>query len=240
MSERTPVASKKPAKDKQEQPVEQPLRVGSVFKTDIGFYDCMELEGWAEYNAQIRTSMLRERIEDPDGLYRSNMSGTWHSKDRVLSIKGMERFRDMLGKQFRSYVSTWGAKENDELKLKLQSWAMMYTHGGYATIHTHPNCHASSVYFCDDCPSEELTMATGEGVAPGELEFFDTRANVQLQVPHLNTMRPFRVKPKAGLLLVFPSWLPHFVHPVTGDQERISIATNMTVASLTKGKDNGT
>jgi hypothetical protein len=31
------------------------------------------------------------------------------------------------------------------------------------------------------------------------------------------------------MILVFPSWLPHFVHPVSGEEPRISIATNMTI-----------
>ncbi len=36
----------------------------------------------------------------------------------------------------------------------------------------------------------------------------------------------FALPPKAGGLLVFPSWLCHWVHPYAGPGERISLAFN--------------
>ena len=38
------------------------------------------------------------------------------------------------------------------------------------------------------------------------------------------------VRPKSGLLLIFPSWLSHAVRPYCGEGVRISIAINMTPA----------
>ncbi len=38
-----------------------------------------------------------------------------------------------------------------------------------------------------------------------------------------------RVQPKAGRLVMFPSWLLHQVRPYRGDAARISIAFNLTV-----------
>jgi len=37
----------------------------------------------------------------------------------------------------------------------------------------------------------------------------------------------FAYNPKVGELLLFPSWLPHFVLPNTSDEERISISFNI-------------
>ena len=37
----------------------------------------------------------------------------------------------------------------------------------------------------------------------------------------------FSHHPKVGELLLFPSWLPHFVSPNTSDQNRISISFNV-------------
>jgi uncharacterized protein (TIGR02466 family) len=37
------------------------------------------------------------------------------------------------------------------------------------------------------------------------------------------------VRPKAGRLVMFPSWLLHQVRPYTGTAERISIAFNLSV-----------
>ena len=36
------------------------------------------------------------------------------------------------------------------------------------------------------------------------------------------------IRPTPGLLVMFPSWLYHFVHPMASDTPRISIAFNAT------------
>jgi len=43
---------------------------------------------------------------------------------------------------------------------------------------------------------------------------------------------PFRVRPQAGLLVIFPSWLYHWVHPYTGQTPRIAISFNATSAPV--------
>jgi hypothetical protein len=40
---------------------------------------------------------------------------------------------------------------------------------------------------------------------------------------------PVRVRPVAGLLVVFPNWLYHWVHPYTGQTPRIAISFNATL-----------
>ncbi|MDP7462577.1 MAG: putative 2OG-Fe(II) oxygenase, partial [Alphaproteobacteria bacterium] len=37
------------------------------------------------------------------------------------------------------------------------------------------------------------------------------------------------IPPKAGRILMFPSWLSHAVRPYTGTRQRISIAFNLSV-----------
>jgi hypothetical protein len=39
------------------------------------------------------------------------------------------------------------------------------------------------------------------------------------------------LSPRAGVMLMFPSWLPHGVRPYHGDGDRISIAFNLAVAA---------
>ena len=38
----------------------------------------------------------------------------------------------------------------------------------------------------------------------------------------------FGVTPRTGMLLVFPGWLSHFVHPYTGSRPRVSLSANVT------------
>ena len=43
---------------------------------------------------------------------------------------------------------------------------------------------------------------------------------------------PFRVRPQAGLLVLFPSWLYHWVHPYAGRTPRIAVSFNATQAKV--------
>ena len=44
-----------------------------------------------------------------------------------------------------------------------------------------------------------------------------------------------RIRPKAGRLVMFPSWVFHQVRPYYGSAERISIAFNLTVWTFIAG-----
>ena len=65
----------------------------------------------------------------------------------------------------------------------------------------------------------------------GVLEFLDPRAGVDaVTAPGDPYGEPFRVRPQAGLLIVFPSWLYHWVHPYTGQTPRIAVSFNAALA----------
>ena len=44
----------------------------------------------------------------------------------------------------------------------------------------------------------------------------------------------FAINPEPGMLLAFPAWLDHQVHPFFGRGEHISIAANVRVQNLRK------
>jgi len=67
----------------------------------------------------------------------------------------------------------------------------------------------------------------------GVLEFLDPRAGVEaVTAPGDPYGEPFRVRPQPGLLVIFPSWLYHWVHPYTGQTPRIAISFNATQAPV--------
>ena len=66
----------------------------------------------------------------------------------------------------------------------------------------------------------------------GVLEFLDPRAGVDaVTAPGDPYGEPFRVRPQAGLLVIFPSWLYHWVHPYSGQTPRIAISFNATIGA---------
>ena len=51
--------------------------------------------------------------------------------------------------------------------------------------------------------------------------------------------RAVLVQPKPGMLVVFPAWLEHWVHPFYGRGERISIAVNIDITHRHRAHRNG-
>lgn len=185
------------------------------------------------FNSTLRSEILGMRDSDPDGIYRSNQAGTWHSKDDLLqTLPSGQELSAMFFDCFRQYASTF-ANQPGQLKMKLSAWAMVYSNGGYATVHTHPNCHFSAVYYVDSGPQPEEVTATGAAIQAGDIEFVDLRNAGAFKVPGLNLQPAARISPKSGRLIVFPSWLPHFVHPVRGDSLRIAVACNARILQYT-------
>ena len=113
------------------------------------------------------------------------------------------------------------------------AWANVNRDGHGNEFHTHPGAYWSASYYVDD---------GGIGSDPslgGEFEIQDPRGVAPAMLaPHLAFSMPGGqsvgaselVRPRAGLLMMFPSWLSHAVRPYRGNGARISIAINLTPA----------
>jgi uncharacterized protein (TIGR02466 family) len=99
----------------------------------------------------------------------------------------------------------------------LRTWGTVLEAGGYQTAHMHPLGWLSGVYYVeipDGLPAE--MTATGAGA----LEFGAPPARVSAAASH--PLR--RVEPRAGRLVLFPSYLYHRTLPFAGAGRRISLA----------------
>jgi hypothetical protein len=127
-------------------------------------------------------------------------------------------------------AATAGAKV--EGTLSVAGWAAICRTGGYHAPHSHPDSAWSGVYYVDpgtDSPGQLLS---------GVLEFLDPRSGVEaVTAPGDPYGEPFRVRPEAGLLVIFPSWLYHWVHPYTGRTPRIAVSFNAALAPAASIQD---
>ena len=118
---------------------------------------------------------------------------------------------------------------------RVNSWANINRTGQSNQFHTHPGALWSACYYVDD---------GGIGQDPalgGEFEILDPRGVAptmyapQLTFPGLDYEalgESQRISPRAGVFVIFPSWLSHGVCPYHGSQERISIAINFSIAAI--------
>ena len=67
----------------------------------------------------------------------------------------------------------------------------------------------------------------------GLLEFLDPRpAASAVAAPGDPYGNPFRIRPQAGMLVIFLSWLEHWVHPYAGQTPRVAVSFNAAMTEL--------
>jgi len=101
-------------------------------------------------------------------------------------------------------------------------WANVNQNGDYNTLHVHANSDWSVVYYvAPGLPSPDTPTN-------GRIELRDPRPLAAFaHTPGFTSGQPMQIKPEAGLMLIFPSWIEHWVHPFHGEGNRISIAVNV-------------
>ncbi|MGE0422738.1 MAG: TIGR02466 family protein [Reyranellaceae bacterium] len=177
----------------------------------------------AAINPGLRAAILARAAAEP-GVRISNKGG-WQSKTDLLdwplaeiaTLKGwiVEAVRAMaaLSPELRGRAP--GASV-----FKAYGWANVNRTHDYNLLHIHPDSHWSGVYYVE----------AGNPSAGGSIQFTDPRPMARaMPVPGFNFDRALTVTPASGLMLLFPSWLEHWVMPYDGSQERISIAFNCTL-----------
>jgi len=188
-----------------------------LFATPVLEYEWPES---ATLNDRLRAVILGQEEKD-SGELRSNAGG-WHSKgdlDRWAGPAGQElisRIGAQINQATALYYRQTGGK--DAIRWRLTLWANVNRTGHFNRVHIHPGCTWSGVYYVD----------------AGDPDTADSGAFV-LQHPNLGavmsffpdlTPQSYAVQPRAGLCLVFPSYLPHEVYPYRGSRPRISVAFN--------------
>ena len=106
------------------------------------------------------------------------------------------------------------------------------TKGGYFRAHTHPLA-SWSVVFCAR-RGDDLHNSPGN---QGDLVFYDPRTNASMFLDPANrnmrrelSFNSFKINVQDGDLLIFPSYLTHFVEPYLGEAQRITVAANFWVS----------
>lgn len=168
-------------------------------------------------NARLREIVLQNERED-GGIRASNVGG-WHSQADFLEWKFPEiaKLADEFMAASRDLTATLippGVDGDLEVSFFGGSWANVLRDGDYNKIHNHPGALWSGCYYV------ALGQSAPEPDHNGWIEFQDPRPG------NIHGGKE-RVQPEEGLLLMFPSWLNHYVNPFRGKGERISIAFNI-------------
>ena len=183
-------------------------------------------------NQELRDLILAGEA-DHASLGRSNIGG-WHSRADFLNRADppVLALKVWLTWALRRMIDATAGPNAFQGQLALSGWTAICRAGAYHAPHSHPDSAWSGVYYVDsgtDNPSQPLS---------GVLEFLDPRSGVEaVTAPGDPYGEAFRVRPEAGLLVIFPSWLYHWVHPYTGQTPRIAVSFNATLAPVASLND---
>lgn len=174
-------------------------------------------------DAALLAEGARMRAAD-DGVAKSNKGG-WHSQGNLLS--GDAACIVTLRKAMEQAIAAANNKvkataDPETLRLKLFGWMNINPPGGFNAPHTHPGAHWSGVYYVAQPAVEEGTS--------GMIEFLDPRSDLpNWRILGAKAFRPKRrIRPQPGEIVIFPSYLVHWVYPNDTSEERVTIAFNAT------------
>ena len=182
-------------------------------------------------NAALKRIILGREAKQPSTQH-SNLGGWQSSWD----------FHEWGGPELQSVLSSAAAladqmttdRQGQSVKVhwKTNCWANVNRKGQGNEFHTHPGSFWSGSYYVED------GGAAADPRLGGEFEVQDPRGVAPaMYAPNLTFAgrdgpavgAAEMMSPRAGMLILFPSWLQHAVRPYWGEGVRISIAFNLSV-----------
>jgi uncharacterized protein (TIGR02466 family) len=165
------------------------------------------LEAWV-------AEVSRMRAASPQPAGRTNRGG-WNSGDMTLLERPVfAPLREAVHAACASALRDMGVPA---IRFELQSWVNLHDRGGFNFLHVHEGCLLSGSFYLQVPPGS------------GRFVFRDPRPGVvhgyvKGAVP--NGYSDIQLTPEAGLMVLFPCWMEHYVEPHGSDEPRIVIAFN--------------
>ncbi|MCB1478172.1 MAG: TIGR02466 family protein [Tepidamorphaceae bacterium] len=117
-----------------------------------------------------------------------------------------------------------------ELDYSIQAWPNVNRFGDYHNLHNHPHSWLSGTYYVQ-VPERPREMRTRSDLNPGAISFFDPRPQANMLAikgdPQVDP--EYRLLPRPGMLLLWPAFVHHLVHPNLSDEQRISVSFNVVL-----------
>jgi uncharacterized protein (TIGR02466 family) len=204
------------------------IAVKGLFATPIA---AIELPDAAARNRDLAATILRRR--STAGSVQASNAGGWHS-DRDIADWGGPPVGEILALAQSAATQLTADRNGGPVRpaWKVQAWANVNGPGDSNICHYHPGSFWSGTYYVEDggCADDH---ALG-----GEFEMLDPRGpGPAMYAPTLkfagedgqSAGSAETIRPRPGLMVLFPSWLYHQVRPYRGDKLRISIAFNLSL-----------
>ena len=212
----------------------------SLFPSPLGYAN------FGESNRELNKQLV-EDIETHKGKYDSHErtfrgnDNSWQSEGQLeRRYTSFEKLRKQIDEAAKPILKHSGYREEALSNLKVTNlWAnVIFDVGGFSFPHIHPTHTAvwTGVYYPHGAEYEDLNKFIEEDIiqlhrqkGEGALVLFDpSRDQKQLISSAVDDKEYYggevTIFPRESLLLLFPSWMPHMVMPLTTKTKRYSIS----------------
>ena len=176
-----------------------------------------EIPNAVELNHYLEKQILKWNKEDPKGVSKTNAGG-WHS---TTDMNKKQEYNPLSKELFAMQDEIYIKEYLTQKPVLGNMWANINYPGGFNRPHLHPNSLFSGVYWIK-APENS-----------GNLMIYEPRPGVYTTMPNRKEgklpselWREVHYKPKAGVAVMFPSWLWHEVKPNESNDTRISVSFN--------------
>lgn len=182
-----------------------------------------ELPGQAAANQALLDLIERLERENAD-LTTDYLGGNLLARDHPA----VQWLRDCINKTVIDYFRHVGM--DYQLNWSLQGWANVNRLGDYHDLHNHPHAYLSGTYYVK-VPDAAPAIGRRRDLRSGCITFYDPRGAVNMTAvkrdPYIEA--EYTLRPRAGLILLWPAFLQHFVHPNLSEEPRVSISYNVVL-----------
>ncbi len=178
-----------------------------------------EINNYESINTELKNYIYKEKEKNPEGTKKSNVNG-WHSDELDLKNENLKNFISEISKNIGSAIKDMNWDLDTQIVKITSMWSIINNKGAFNEKHHHGNSALSAAYYVK---AEQNA---------GNIVFYDPR---QANVFHHPTSKDVNtvnaqvqsVTPKAGTLVLFPSYLEHKVNANLSNEERIVISFNV-------------
>ncbi len=166
------------------------------------------------------------------------------SQDDLLDRVSLPEFSQLVqfiagsAQQFAKQVNAQAWPEG-RLSLDLRfagCWFQIQNGQAFHDIHTHGNCSWSGVYYVQIDPAAERHRHPTLGELNGVTRFYGPYSALQggayMDMGNAYLQKnSIDIQPEEGMLVLFPSWLPHKAMAYEGSRDRIIVSFNLQIHS---------
>jgi uncharacterized protein (TIGR02466 family) len=183
-----------------------------------------KVKGYSILNQKLEKFIYSLQKKDPIGRKSSEVGG-YYSPDLRNGSTEIQPLLDAIAPHITRAFTDLGVDIENYPPIINSIWSIINSENSYMNSHIHPESYLSMGYY--------VKVPQGDC---GNFVMEDPRLGAQFKIPptkHRNNLnlRKVELPPEEGLLVIFQSFVPHFVKPNRTNKDRIVISANFGISS---------